>query len=75
MLRADAAVDDAGRRSRIRHLLSPEPGLYLVAVHGFETDGPDADCTLFSRVVGEAGYGNLIVSGPESAEPPGGAVT
>ena len=29
------------------NLLFPEPGVYLAVVHGWQTDGPDANYTLF----------------------------
>ena len=39
---------------------------YRVFVHGFETDGPDADYTLFYWIVSDAAAGNLTVTGPGS---------
>lgn len=45
----------------------PAPGDYLVAVHGFQTDGPDANYTLFSWVLGDANEGNVSVSAPVTA--------
>jgi hypothetical protein len=47
-------------------LAFPEPGLYLVVVHGWQTDGPDANYTLFSWAVGPDA-GNMTVSGPTTA--------
>ena len=40
------------------NLEGPTPGFYIVVVHGFETDGPDANYTLFSWLVG-ADEGNM----------------
>jgi hypothetical protein len=40
--------------------------LYLVFVHGWQTDGPDANYTLFSWLV-DADAGNMAVSAPASA--------
>jgi len=45
----------------------PAPGDYLVAVHGWQTDGPDANYTLFSWSLGDANEGNLSVSAPGTA--------
>jgi subtilisin family serine protease len=47
-------------------LQSPATGLYAIFVHGFETDGPDANYTLFRWESG-ADAGNMTVSGPPSA--------
>jgi hypothetical protein len=54
---------------------SPLPGIYAVVVHGYETDGPDANYTLFGWVLGNAPVGNLQVSGPQPATGPRGSVT
>jgi hypothetical protein len=48
---------------------APKPGLYVAAVHGFETDqvkgGPGANYSLFTWSFGNADdVGNLAVSGP-----------
>lgn len=50
---------------------SPAPGVYTVMVHGYATDGPDANYTLFSWAVPPATAGNFNVSGP----PAGGTGT
>jgi len=54
-------------------LVSPIPAadfgagdLYLVFVHGWQTDGPDANYTLFNWVV-DADAGNMTATGPASA--------
>ncbi|HET6628259.1 MAG TPA: S8 family serine peptidase [Woeseiaceae bacterium] len=47
-------------------LQAPAPGLYAIFVHGWETDGPDANYTLFHWASGAAA-GNMTVSGPLSA--------
>lgn len=46
--------------------MQPEAGLYLAAVHGWQTDGPDANYTLFAWNVGED-LGNMSVAAPTSA--------
>lgn len=45
-------------------LINPTAGLYRVFVHGFETDGPDAQYTLFHWIVPEPAAGNLTVTAP-----------
>jgi subtilisin family serine protease len=40
---------------------------YQAYVHGFGTDGPDANYTLFSWLVTSADAGNLTVTGPSTA--------
>ena len=54
-------------------LILPEPAadigagdVYIVFVHGWQTDGPDANYTLFNWVV-DADAGNMTVNGPASA--------
>lgn len=49
------------------NIVGPAAETYLVAVHGWETDGPDANYTLFSWSLGAADAGNMTVSGPSSA--------
>ena len=40
---------------------------YRLFVHGWETDGPDADYALFSWTLGTADAGNMTVNGPANA--------
>jgi hypothetical protein len=47
-------------------LLEPATGLYAIFVHGFETEGADANYTLFSWAT-DAGEGNMTTSGPAAA--------
>jgi hypothetical protein len=47
-------------------LVSPTPGLYIVAVHGWATDGPDANYTLSSWSFGPD-LGNMSVTAPAAA--------
>ena len=49
------------------NLSNPAAATYKVYVHGWQTDGPDADYTLFSWVLGTADAGNMTVSGPAAA--------
>jgi hypothetical protein len=50
------------------NLRNPAPGEYLVAVHGFETDGPEAQFTLFSWALAGAAAGNMAVTAPAKAK-------
>mgnify|MGYP001827414866 CR=1 FL=1 len=45
----------------------PEDTLYYVAVHGYQTDGPDASYTLFDWSVPMGSVGNMSVEAPTSA--------
>ena len=45
-------------------IINPTAGLYRVFIHGFETDGPDAQYTLFHWIVPEPAAGNLTVTAP-----------
>jgi hypothetical protein len=47
-------------------LAYPPAGTYHIAVHGWGTDGPDANYTLFSWGVG-ADAGNMAITAPGSA--------
>ena len=46
---------------------SPAEGDWTVVVHGFQTDGPDSNYTLFPWAVGDADAGNLTVTAPATA--------
>ncbi len=48
-------------------LVAPPAGVYTVYVHGWETDGPSADYTLFEWQVSSADRGNMTVDAPEDA--------
>ena len=45
-------------------LINPTGALYRVFIHGFQTDGPDAQYTLFHWIVPEPAAGNLTVTAP-----------
>jgi subtilisin family serine protease len=49
------------------NLVNPTAATYRVYVHGFATDGPDANFTLFTWVLGSADAGNMTVMAPASA--------
>jgi subtilisin family serine protease len=46
------------------NFFNPTAGLYRVFVHGFATDGPDAQYSLFHWIVPEPAEGNLTVTAP-----------
>lgn len=64
-------VSAGGTSAERIDVVSPTPGDYIVLVHGYETQGPDANYTLFSWVLPPTASGNFTVSGP----PPGGIGT
>ncbi|HEX6305452.1 MAG TPA: S8 family serine peptidase [Anaerolineales bacterium] len=49
------------------NIIPPEDDRYFVAVHGWQTDGPDANYTLFDWSLGAADAGNMTVTAPSSA--------
>ena len=49
------------------NLTNPAPGQYSAVVHGLETDGPDANFTLYSWVLGATRAGNMSVTAPPQA--------
>ena len=48
-------------------LVNPTAATYRVFIHGFATDGPTADYTLHSWVLGTADEGNMNVTAPATA--------
>ena len=56
-------------------LVNPAAGDYTVYVHGFATDGPDANYTLFAWKLGSADAGNMAVSGLPASATVGGHST
>jgi len=49
------------------NLLFPAPGIYLAAVHGWQTDGPDANYTLFDWSVSATPGGGLSLDSAPAA--------
>ena len=49
------------------NLVNPAAGDYTVSVHGLQTDGPDANYTLFSWLLGTTDAGNMTATGPATA--------
>jgi subtilisin family serine protease len=48
-------------------LANPTAATYRLFVHGWETDGPDANYSLHSWTLGTADAGNMTVTGPDTA--------
>jgi subtilisin family serine protease len=48
-------------------LANPTAATYRLFVHGWETDGPDANYSLHSWTLGTADAGNMTVTGPTTA--------
>jgi subtilisin family serine protease len=48
-------------------LANPDAATYRLFVHGWETDGPDANYSLHSWTLGTADAGNMTVTGPSTA--------
>jgi len=49
------------------NVVDPVADTYLVVVHGWQTEGPDANYTLFSWALGSTDAGNMIVTAPAAA--------
>jgi len=63
-----AGGSGSGTSAEEVNLLFPGPGDYIAVVHGWQTDGPDANYTLFSWSVSATPGGNLNVdSAPDNA--------
>jgi hypothetical protein len=60
-------VSGGGTAAEEVNLVAPAEAAYKVYVHGWQTDGPDANYTLFTWVLGAADAGNMTVSGPTMA--------
>ncbi len=49
------------------NLVNPAAGNYVVSVHGWQTDGPSANYTLFHWLLGNTDAGNMTATGPATA--------
>ena len=49
------------------NLVNPAAGDYFVVVHGWQTDGPDCNYTLFSYLVDGTDAGNMAIAAPVTA--------
>ena len=71
-------VDSSGSGTSAEevNLVAPSDTTYYVAVHGWGTDGPDANYTLFSWAIpSAAGSSNMSLSGAPSSVTPGDTAT
>jgi len=48
------------------NIVAPAPGTYIAVVHGWQTDGPDSNYTLFGWAFGPDA-GNMIITAPAAA--------
>jgi subtilisin family serine protease len=61
-----AGGSGSGTSAEEVNVLSPQEGTYYVAVHGWQTDGPDSKYTLFSWAFG-LDMGNMTLTAPAAA--------
>jgi len=64
---AQVAGSGSGTSEEEANLPNPAPGDYFVVVHGWQTDGPDANYTLFSYLVDGSDAGNMAIVAPAAA--------
>jgi len=65
---ANVGSSGSGTSAEEVNLVNPDPDVYEIAVHGWGTDGPDANYTLFSWAVpATPGSTNMAVTAPASA--------
>ena len=60
-------VSGGGTSEEEVNFVNPLAATYTVWVHGFATDGPDSNFTLFAWVLDSTGAGNMTISAPASA--------
>ena len=63
----EAGFSAGGTAQEVVDIPFPAVGDWEVIVHGWQTDGPDANYTLFTWALGDAAEGNMTVSGPAAA--------
>ncbi|WP_455206187.1 S8 family peptidase [Kaarinaea lacus] len=63
-----AGGSGSGTSAEEVNIESPEPGIYIVIVHGWQTDGPDANYTLYAWTLSSNDEGNMSVTAPTSAQ-------
>jgi hypothetical protein len=62
-----AGSSGSGTSAEEVNIADPVEGTWFVVVHGWQTDGPDANYTLFSWTLGDTAAGNMTVTAPASA--------
>ena len=72
---AGALVGNSGSGTSAEevNLVNPAAGAYTAVVHGWQTDGPDANYTLFNWNVGSTSAGNMAIAAPSIATVGGAA--
>jgi subtilisin family serine protease len=60
-------LSGSGTSAEQIQLANPTAATYRLFVHGWETDGPDANYSLHSWTLGTADAGNMTVTGPAAA--------
>jgi subtilisin family serine protease len=65
-------LSGSGTSAEQIQLANPTAATYRLFVHGWETDGPDANYSLHSWTLGTADAGNMTVTGPATATIGGG---
>ncbi len=60
-------ISGSGTSAEQIQLANPTAATYRLFVHGWQTDGPDANYTLHAWKLGTADAGNLTVTGPSTA--------
>jgi subtilisin family serine protease len=60
-------LSGSGTSAEQIQLANPTAATYRLFVHGWETDGPDANYSLHSWTLGTADAGNMTVTGPATA--------
>jgi hypothetical protein len=61
------AASGSGTSEEEANVVSPAAATYVAYVHGWQTDGPSADYTLFSWILGNTDAGNMTATGPSTA--------
>jgi hypothetical protein len=64
---SQVAGSGSGTSEEEANLVNPAPGDYFVVVHGWQTDGPDCNYTLFSYLVDGNDAGNMTIVAPATA--------
>ncbi len=62
-----AGGSGSGTSAEEINLKLPQPGIYIVLVHGWQTDGPDSNYTLFSWALSNTDETNMNISAPTIA--------
>jgi hypothetical protein len=61
------AASGTGTSAEEANLVAPAAATYQAYVHGWQTEGPDANYTLFSWILDDTDAGNMTATGPATA--------